>query len=156
MTIIFLGDSVPLWRLLRLWRLFFSATSEQSWVECVCTLILRHSVQLSSAELNIPSLFNSAELNAWVVLSSLLSTLCWVLLRHSVQLSWTERVYSTQLNRGELNVCYSWVDPRLLATRSYSRLLRPSMTWSFIGDSGRLLIISIWLELVVYLGVVVY
>ena len=47
-------------------------------------------------------------------------------------------------------------NPILLATRSYSRLLRPSMTWSFIGDSGRLLIISIWLELVVYLGVVVY
>ena len=34
-------------------------------------------------------------------------------------------------------------NPILLATRSYSRLLRPSMTWSFIGDSGRLLIISI-------------
>ena len=44
----------------------------QSWVECVGILILRHSVQLSSAELNIPSLFNSAELNAWVVLYSLL------------------------------------------------------------------------------------
>ena len=58
----------------------------QSWVECVGTLILRHSVQLSSAELNIPSLFNSAELNAWVVFS----TLCWVvsrvLLRHCYQI----------------------------------------------------------------------
>ena len=37
---------------------------KQSWVECVGILILRHSVQLRSAGLNIPSLFNSAELNA--------------------------------------------------------------------------------------------
>ena len=53
----------------------------QSWVECMGVLRLRHSVQLSSAELNIPSLFNSAELN-----------LCCNM--HSVQLSRGDEVYS--------------------------------------------------------------
>ena len=67
-----------------------------------------HSVHLCSAELNIPSLFNSAELNAWVVLSIVCWVVNWVLLRHSVQLSWTERVYSTQLNWVELNA-WVWV-----------------------------------------------
>ena len=61
--------------------------------------------------------------NAWVVLYSLLSIVCWTLLRHSVQLSWTERVYSTQLNRGELNVCYSWVDPRLVGSWYQTKIL---------------------------------
>ena len=61
--------------------IFSNSCYDQSWVECMGVLRLRHSVQLSSAELNIPSMFNSAELN-----------LCCNM--HSVQLSRGDEVYS--------------------------------------------------------------
>ena len=51
---------------------------------------------------------------------------------------------------------YNWKVHLILETSLNSIILSSRMTWSFIGDSGRLLIISIWPQLVVYLGVVVY